>query len=125
MVEKKDFESAIKVSNEINTLNSNLLIQQSKKWIDNSNFAKFSNIFSCNNESDILAEFFFLISNFLAVDENFEKSSFYSNISNYLNTTFTELPMKIVKISLMQSESFSKGTFYTILGTHFFRTNLE
>ena len=47
------------------------------------------------------------------------------NISHYLNTTFTELPMKIVKISLMQSESFSKGTFYTILGTHFFRTNLE
>ena len=47
------------------------------------------------------------------------------NISNYLNATFTELPMKIVKISLMQSESFSKGTFYTILGTHFFRTNLE
>ena len=47
------------------------------------------------------------------------------NISNYLNTTFTELPMKIVKISLVQSESFSKGTFYTILGTHFFRTNLE
>ena len=47
------------------------------------------------------------------------------NISNYLNTTFTELPMKIVKISLMQSESFSKGNFYTILGTHFFRTNLE
>ena len=47
------------------------------------------------------------------------------NISNYLNTTFTELPMKIVKISLVQSESFPKGTFYTILGTHFFRTKLE
>ena len=47
------------------------------------------------------------------------------NISNYLNTTFTELPMKIVKISLVQSESFSKGTFYTILGTHFLGTNLE
>ena len=88
LIEKKNFESAIKLSKEINTLNSNLLIQQSKKWIDNSNFAKFSNIFSCNNESDILAEFFFLISNFLAVDENFEKSSFYSNISNYLNPKF-------------------------------------
>ena len=47
------------------------------------------------------------------------------NISNYLNTTFTELPMKIVKISLVQSESFPKGSFYTILGTHFFRTKLE
>ena len=88
LIEKKNFESAIKLSKEINTLNSNLLIQQSKKWIDNSNFTKFSNIFSCNNESDILAEFFFLISNFLAVDENFEKSSFYSNISNYLNPKF-------------------------------------
>jgi len=88
LIEKKNFESAIKLSKEINTLNSNLLIQQSKKWIDNSNFVKFSNIFSCNNESDILAEFFFLISNFLAVDENFEKSSFYSNISNYLNPKF-------------------------------------
>ena len=47
------------------------------------------------------------------------------NISNYLNTTFTELPMKIVKISLMQSESFPKGSFYTILGTHFLGTKLE
>ncbi len=88
LVEKKDFESAIKVSKEIYTLNSNLLILQSKKWIDNTNFAKFSSIFSCSNESDILAEFFFLISNFLAVDENYEKSSFYSNLSNYLNPKF-------------------------------------
>ena len=88
LVEKKDFESAIEVSKEINTLNSNLLIQQSKKWIDYSNFTKFSDIFSCKNESDILSEFFFLISNFLSVDENFEKSSFYSNISNYLNPKF-------------------------------------
>ena len=88
LIEKKNFESAIKLSKEINTLNSNLLIQQSKKWIDNSNFTKFSNIFSCDNESDILAEFFFLISNFLAADKNFEKSSFYSNISNYLNPKF-------------------------------------
>ena len=88
LIEKKNFESAIKLSKEINTLNSNLLIQQSKKWIDNSNFTKFTNIFSCNNESDILAEFFFLVSNFLATDENFEKSSFYSNISNYLNPKF-------------------------------------
>ncbi len=45
-------------------------------------------IFSCNNESDILAEFFFLISNFLAADKRFEKSNFYSNISNYLNPKF-------------------------------------
>ena len=47
------------------------------------------------------------------------------DISNFLNTTFIELPMRIVKINLMQSESFPKGSFYTILGTHFLGTKLE
>jgi 2'-5' RNA ligase len=47
------------------------------------------------------------------------------DISNFLNTTFMELPMKIVKINVMQSQSFSKGSFYTILDTHFLDTKLE
>ena len=47
------------------------------------------------------------------------------DISKFLNTTFMELPMRIVKISVMQSQSFSKGSFYTILGTHFLGTKLE
>ena len=47
------------------------------------------------------------------------------DVSNFLNTTFMELPMKIVKINLMQSQSFSKGSFYTILDTHFLGTKLE
>jgi len=88
LIRNKDFESAKQISNTINVLESNLLIQQSKKWLDESNYNKFSQIFSCKNEQDILAEFFFLISNFLAADNNFKKSSFYSNISNYLNPKF-------------------------------------
>ena len=88
LIKEKDFKSALRTSREINVLDSNLLIQQAKQWIDNSNFNKFDHFFSCENEADILAEFFFLISNFLAVDENFEKSNFYSNISNYLNPKF-------------------------------------
>ena len=88
LIKEKDFKSALRTSREINALDSNLLIQQAKQWIDNSNFNKFDHFFSCENEADILAEFFFLISNFLAVDENFEKSNFYSNISNYLNPKF-------------------------------------
>ncbi len=88
LIRNKDFESAKQISKTINALESNLLIQQSKKWLDESNYNKFSQIFSCENEQDILAEFFFLISNFLAVDNNFKKSSFYSNISNYLNPKF-------------------------------------
>ena len=88
LIKEKDFKSALRTSREINVLDSNLLIQQAKQWIDNSNFNKFDHFFSCENEADILAEFFFLISNFLAVDENFEKSNFYLNISNYLNPKF-------------------------------------
>ena len=88
LIKEKDFKSALRTSREIKALDSNLLIQQAKQWIDNSNFNKFDHFFSCENEADILAEFFFLISNFLAVDKNFEKSNFYSNISNYLNPKF-------------------------------------
>ena len=88
LIKEKDFKSVLRTSREINALDSNLLIQQAKQWIDNSNFNKFDHFFSCENEADILAEFFFLISNFLAVDENFEKSNFYLNISNYLNPKF-------------------------------------
>ncbi len=88
LIKKKDYNSAYQISKSINILDSNLLIQQSKQWIDNSNFNKFSNFFSCQNEEDILAEFFFLISNFYVADNNFKKSNFYSNISNYLNPKF-------------------------------------
>ena len=88
LIRNKDFESAKQISKKINMLESNLLIQQSKKWLDETNYNEFSRIFSCENEKDILAEFFFLISNFLAVDNNFKKSNFYSNISNYLNPKF-------------------------------------
>ncbi len=88
LIRNKDFESAKQISKTINVLESNLLIQQSKKWLDEKNYNKFSQIFSCENEQDILAEFFFLISNFLAVDNNFKGSNFYSNISNYLNPKF-------------------------------------
>ena len=41
------------------------------------------------------------------------------DITQFLNTTFTELPMKISRINLMSSQLFSKGAVYTILGTHF------
>ena len=88
LIKRNDFEKAILISKDINILESNLLIQQSKQWIDNSVFAKFDNFFSCQNESHIVSEFFFLMSNFFAADENFEKSNFYSYISIYLNPKF-------------------------------------
>ena len=88
LIKKKDFDTAIQISKSINDLDSNLLLLQARSWINNSDFSKFEKFFSCKNESDILGEFFFLISNFLASDESFEESNFYLNISNYLNPKF-------------------------------------
>ena len=88
LIENKDFESTKQISKTINILDSSLLIQQSKKWLDESDYNKFSQIFSCYSEEDIIAEFFYLIANFLSADGNFKKLSFYSNISNYLNPKF-------------------------------------
>tara|TARA_B100000579_G_scaffold62577_1_gene45842 strand:+ start:428 stop:2116 length:1689 start_codon:yes stop_codon:yes gene_type:complete len=88
LIKNKDFDSAVRISKTIDDIDSNLLIQQSKQWINNSKFNKFNQFFSCQNEADILGEFFFLISNFLAAEEDFEKSNFYFNISNYLNPKF-------------------------------------
>ena len=46
LIKKKDFKSAIQLSEHINVLDSNLLIQQSKQWVDNSEFSNFGNLFS-------------------------------------------------------------------------------
>ena len=46
LIKKNDFKSAIQLSKDINVLDSNLLIQQSKQWIDNSEFNNFGNLFS-------------------------------------------------------------------------------
>ena len=88
LIKNQDFEGATRISKSINILDSNLLIQQAKNWINNSDFQKFNKFFSCENESDIISEFFFLISNFYASNDNFEESNFYSNVSNYLNPKF-------------------------------------
>ena len=88
VIENKDYESAIQIASTIDPLTSDLLIAQAKKWIDKLNFKKFKKHFSCKQETDILGEFFFLISSLYSSQEEYEKSNFYLNISNYLNPKF-------------------------------------
>ena len=88
LIENKDYDSAIQIASTIDPLTSDLLIAQTKKWIDQSNFKKFKKHFSCKQEADILAEFFFLISNLYSSQGEYEKSIFFLNISNYLNPKF-------------------------------------
>ncbi len=88
IIENGDYITANEISKTIEPLSSNLLIAQSNKWIEENNYDKFSQYFSCKNEKDLLAEFFFLIANLYSSQDQFEKSNFYLNISNYLNPKF-------------------------------------
>ena len=88
IVENKDYNTAREISSTIEPLSSSLLISQTKNWIENKDFKKFNNHFSCKNENHLISEFFFLISNLFSSQEKFNKSNFYLSVSNYLNPKF-------------------------------------
>ena len=88
LINNKDFKTAKSLSNTINELDSNLLILQSKKWIENEEYENFTDYFSCKNEADIISEFLFIIANLYSSQEEYEKSNYYLNISNFLNNKF-------------------------------------
>ena len=88
LIEQNKFQTAKDTTDQIDSLNSSLLIMQTKNWIDNKKLEKFTEIFSCKDESNILSEFFYLIASLYSSQNDFEKSNFYINISNFLNPKF-------------------------------------
>lgn len=81
-------KEALAIVSTIDHLNSNILISQSKKWIENNKFYKFSEFFSCASEKDILSEFFYIIGNLYSSQDLFIKSNFFLKLSNFLNSKF-------------------------------------
>ena len=88
LVEHDNLNEAKVITDEIEFLNSTLLLSQGKSWIDNGNLQKFKEVFSCKNHNDLIAEFLFLISNLYSAQDNYEMSNFYLNLSNFLNPRF-------------------------------------
>jgi tetratricopeptide (TPR) repeat protein len=88
LIENDGYDEAKNITDTLDYLNSPLLISQGKKWIDDQKSEEFKKIFSCSNTTDIVSEFFYLVSNLFSVQENYEKSNFYLNISHYLNPKF-------------------------------------
>ena len=88
LLENNKFDYAKQLTEQIDVLNSTLLITQTKNWINKNEIKKINQIFSCKNESDILSEFIFLLSSLYSSKEEIEKSNFYLNISIFLNTKF-------------------------------------
>ena len=88
LIENNEYEEAKNITTNIGYLNSTLLISQGKKWIEDQKLEEFKKIFSCNNATDIMGEFFFLVSNLYSSQNDYENSNFYLNISHYLNPKF-------------------------------------
>ena len=88
LVETGKNEDAKNITNDIEFINSTLLLSQGKSWIENNQYYRFKEVFSCKNYNDVIAEFLFLISNLYSSDDNFEKSNFYLNLSSFLNPKF-------------------------------------
>tara|TARA_B110001450_G_scaffold249215_1_gene266355 strand:+ start:1297 stop:2982 length:1686 start_codon:yes stop_codon:yes gene_type:complete len=88
LIEDNRYEEAKEITDSIDYLNSSLLISQGKKWIEDQNLNEFQKIFSCRNSNDIISELFFLVANLYSSQNDYERSNFYLNISNYLNPRF-------------------------------------
>ena len=88
LIDNKKIDDVKDIFNDIEFINSTLLLSQSKSWIDNNKFQNFTKIFSCNNHNDIISEFLFLISNLYSSEEDLNKSNFFLNLSYYLNPKF-------------------------------------
>ena len=105
LVEKNKLVDAKNLLSNVDNLSNSLIILQTKLWIDENKTSNFEKIFSCKNETDVLSEFFFLVSNLYSGQEDFEKSNFYLSISNFLNKKFK------FNLSLMAENYFINENF--------------
>ena len=88
LIENNKIIDAINIIKDVNYINTTLLLAQGKYWIEEKNYKKLNDVFSCKNHNDVLSEFLFLVSNLYSSQDNYEKSNFYLNLSNYLNPKF-------------------------------------
>ena len=107
LVENNKKDEARAVADQLEYINSTLLLTQSKSWVDNNKFKEFNKIFSCTNHNDIIGEFLFLVSNLYSSQDDFEKSNFYLNLSIYLNPKFI-LNLSLVAENFYLNQEYKK-----------------
>ena len=105
LIENNRIDEAKKITKDLNYINTTLLLSQGKSWIENENSEKLVRVFSCKNPKDILGEFLFLISNLYSSQDNFEKSNFFLNLSNFLNPKF------VFNLSLITENQYFNGEY--------------
>jgi len=107
LIENERLLEVKEISNEIDFINTTLLLSQAKNWIQNDNEQKLIEIFSCKNYNDLVAEFLFIVANLYSSQDNFEDSNFYLNLSNFLNPKFI-FNLSLVAENYYQNEDYEK-----------------
>ena len=105
LIENNRLSEAISVTDNIEYINTTLLLSQGKSWVENGKIKKFLNVFSCKNPNDIVSEFLFLISNLYSSQDDFKRSNFYLNLSYFLNPKF------VFNLSLVAENQFSSKEY--------------
>ena len=88
LIQNDRYQDAKIITDDLDYLNSPLLISQTKKWIEEKKFNEFKKIFSCKDQNDLISEFFFLVGNLYSSNNDYRKSNFYLNLSNFFNPRF-------------------------------------
>ena len=88
LIQNDRYQDAKIITDDLDYLNSPLLISQTKKWIEEKKFNEFKKIFSCKDQNDLISEFFFLVGNLYSSNDDYRKSNFYLNLSNFFNPRF-------------------------------------
>ena len=105
LIKNNNYDEAKEITDNLDYLNSSLLISQGKKWVEDRESKKFKKIFSCINSNDIVSELFFLAANLYSSEGDYERSNFYLNISHYLNPKF------IFNLSLLAENYYLQGDY--------------
>ena len=108
LIENERLLEVKEITNEIDFINTTLLLSQAKDWVENENEQKLIEIFSCKNYTDLVAEFLFIVSNLYSSQDNFEYSNFYLNLSNFLNPKFI-FNLSLVAENFYQNEDYEKA----------------
>ncbi len=107
LIDNNKINEARLVVEQIDYINSTLLLSQSKSWVDKEKYDDFRKIFSCKDHNDVVSEFLFLISNLYSSQDSFEKSNFYLNLSNYLNPKF-KFNLSLIAENFYLNDEFDK-----------------
>ena len=105
LIENQELKKAKAITDDLEYINTTLLLSQGKSWIESNELKRFNKIFSCKNQNDIIGEFLFLVSNLYSSQSKFEESNFYLSLSNYLNPKF------IFNLSLVGENLYLNGNY--------------